>query len=121
MIFGVATDILDTDRYFKIVARGPDLLRRMTRDGKGVRHRQEVMRITPIDAAPAEMVGKPGSICVLNESFEAPEVFPIEFVGRSEIDRDTMLNYPVLFQNRVQHLQGPASVHHEIFRDDFKP
>jgi hypothetical protein len=58
---------------------------------------------------------------VLNEPFEALEVFPVEFVSRSEIDRYTMLYYPVLFENRVQHFQGSASIHHEILRDDFKP
>src|SRR5271157_5524477 len=114
MVLSVATDIFDTNRHFKIIARGPDLLCGMARYGKGVRHRQQIMGVTSIDAAPAEMVGKPRRICVFNQSFEAFEVLPVKFVGRAEIDRYTVLDDPVLFENRVKHLERPASVHHEI-------
>ena len=32
-----------------------------------------------------------------------------------------MLHDPVLFENRIQHLQRTAAIHHEGFRNDFEP
>src|ERR1700688_4269652 len=121
MVFGVTADVLDADRHFQKVAGGLNLFGSMPCDGKGVRHRQQIMRITAIDTSPAEMIRKPGSIRIFHQSFEALEMLAVKFVSGAEINRHTMLDDPILFENRVKHLQRATSVDHEIFRDYFKP
>jgi len=121
VVFGVTADVLDTDRHLQVVARRLNFLGRMACHGKSVRHRQQVMRITAIDASPAEMIGKPRSIGVFNQPFETFEMLPVKFVGRAEIDRHTVLDDSVLFEDRVKHLEWTTSIDHEIFRNYFKP
>ena len=45
----------------------------------------------------------------------------VKLVGRAEIHRDAVLDDAVLFENRVEHFERPAAVHHEILGDDLKP
>lgn len=48
------------------------------------------------------MIRKPGGISVFDQAFEACEMPPVEFVGRAEIDRHSVLDDSVLFENRVK-------------------
>src|SRR6476646_5474424 len=45
----------------------------------------------------------------------------VEFIRRTKIDGDSMLNDAVLFQNRIEHFKGSTAIDHEVLRDDFKP
>src|ERR1700730_8255179 len=121
VVLCITADVLDADRHFEKVARGLDLLCGMPGHSKSVRHRQQVMGIAAVDASPAQMIRKPGRIGVFHQLFQALEMLSVKLVGRAEIDCHTMLDDPVLFENRVEHLQRAASVDHEIFRDYFKP
>src|SRR5260221_1675246 len=45
----------------------------------------------------------------------------VEFVSRTEIHRYAVLDDAVLFKDGIEHFERPASVDHEILRDDLKP
>ena len=121
MIFGVATDIFDANRHFEKIARGADLFGGVTRCGKSVRHGQQIMRITPVDAAPAKMVGKPRRVCAFHQSFETSSNAhgPICRPSRNTSPRRAGL--PGTVRELVKHLEWPAPIDHEILGDDLKP
>src|ERR1700755_2776881 len=79
------------------------------------------MRVSSIDAAPAEMVGEPRSICALHQLLQAAEVLAVGLLARAEIHRDAVLHDFVLIEYLIQNVQRPAAVNHEILGDDFKP
>src|ERR1700730_2280496 len=64
--FGVAADVLDSDGNFDEVAHFTDFLRGDARCFKSVGHGKQVVRVAAIHAAPAEVVGKPGSLGALD-------------------------------------------------------
>jgi hypothetical protein len=45
----------------------------------------------------------------------------VELVSRTEIHRYAMLDDTVLFQDAIEHFERPASVDHEVLRNDLKP
>ncbi len=79
------------------------------------------MRVSSIDAAPAEMVGEPWSLCALHQLLQPAEVFAVGLLCRSEIHRDSVLHDLVLIEYLIQNVQRPAAVNHEILGDNFKP
>ena len=79
------------------------------------------MRVTSVDATPAEVIGQPRGVCPLDQALQFFQMLAVEAVGRSEIHRHTMLNHAILFEDRVQHLERPAAVDHEILRYDLEP
>ena len=93
------------------------MLRRLER----VRHRQQIVRVAAVDAAPAEMIGKPRRLGALHQRLQPPQMLAIELLGRAEIHRDAMLHDAVLLENLIEHLQRAPAVDHEIFGDDFEP
>jgi hypothetical protein len=121
MILCVAADIFDADGNLYKITDVADFSRRVSRDGPGIGHRQEVVSISPIDAAPTEVVGKPRSVCALNEPLETFEMFTVGLFSRAEIHGNAMLNNAVLFENLVEDFQRPTSVAHEILGNDLKP
>src|SRR5258708_32864607 len=79
------------------------------------------MRVSSVNAAPAEMVGEPRSICSLPQLLQPAEVFAIGLLCRSEIHGDSVLHDFVLIEDLIQNVQRPAAVNHEILGDNFKP
>src|SRR5208283_2123467 len=73
------------------------------------------------DAAPAQVVGQPGSLGSLHECLEASQVLAIQWLSRAEVHRHAVLHNLILLENLVEDGQRTASVNHIVFRDDFKP
>src|SRR5258708_15689182 len=76
MVFGIAADVLDRHRDFEKI---PDLLYLLRRDlgrFKSVWHRKQVMGISPVHAAPAEMIRHPRRAGSLDEVLEAAQKRP---------------------------------------------
>src|SRR6266478_410012 len=119
--FGVTAHVLDGYWDLEKVPHFANLLSRNARSFKRIGHGKEVVRVMSIDAAPAEVVGEPRSVCALDEFLQPPEVFSIRLLRRAEIHRDTMLDDFVLIEDLVQNVQRPSAVDHEILRNDFKP
>ena len=119
--FGVAADVFNTNRNLKEIAGFANVLRSDLGAGKSVGHREQIMRVTSVDAAPAEVIGQPRSVGPLDQALQFFQMLVVEAVGRSEIHGHTMLNHAILFEDRVQHLEWPAPVDHEIFRNDLEP
>src|SRR6266403_2047324 len=69
------------------------------------------MRVSSIDAAPAEMVGEPRSLCALHQLLQPAEVFAVGLLCRSEIHRDSVLHDLVLIEYLIQNVQRPAAAH----------
>src|SRR5258708_18178872 len=121
MVFGIAADVFDRDRNFEKIADLPNLLSRELGCFKCVWHRQQVVGISSIHAAPAEMVGEPGSIRALHQLLQPAEMFTVRLLRGSEIHGDPVLHDFVLLENLIEDVQRPSPVDHEILRDDLKP
>src|SRR5580692_9699326 len=119
--FGVAADVLDRHGNLNEVAHLADFLRGDARRFKSVGHGQQVVRVAAIDAAPAEVVGKPGSLGALDQGFQAPQMLTIRSFRGTEVHRDAVLHHLVLFQNLIEDAQRAAAIDHEIFGYDFEP
>ena len=121
MILGVAGDIFDADRHFKKVARLADALGRELGGGEGVGHREQIVAVGTVDAAPAKVIGKerrPGSF---DEVFQAGEVVAAQAVGRAEVHADAVLNNLVLLEDLVEDLERTAAVTHVVFGNNLEP
>ena len=79
------------------------------------------MGITSIDAAPAKVVGEPRGLGEFYQPFEALEMCPVKLIGRAEVNRYPVLDDTVLFEDLIENFQRPASLDHEILRDDLEP
>src|SRR5438270_254188 len=119
--FGITAHVLHRDRHFQEVAGLAYFLGRAFGGFKCVGHGQEVVGITAINAAPAEMVREPGSVGAANKFFQASQVLAIERLGGAEIHGDAVLDNAVAFQYLVQDVERPAAINHEVFGDDLKP
>ena len=121
MEFRIAAHVLDADRHLEKIARLANVVGRRLGRGESVRHRQQVVRVTSIDAAPAEMIGEPGRLRALHQPLELLQMLAVQPVGRAEIHRDAMLDDAVLLEDRIEHLERAAAIDHEVFRDDLEP
>ena len=79
------------------------------------------MRVTSIDAAPAEVIGKPWRMRAPGQAPEPLQVLAIRPVRGAEVHRDAMLDHAILLEDPVQDLEGASAIDHEILRDDLKP
>src|ERR1700721_1178452 len=79
------------------------------------------MRVTPIHAAPAEMIGKPRSLGSLHKRFQAAQMLAVGALRRAEVHGNAVLNDFVLFQDFVENAQRAPAVDHEIFGYNFEP
>src|SRR5581483_3115760 len=77
--------------------------------------------VTSVHAAPAEMVGEPGSISAADKLFQAAKMISVERFSRAKVHGNAVLYYAIALQNLVQYLKLAATFYHVIFRDDFKP
>ena len=67
----VAAHVLDGDGNFQKIAHLANFLRRDSRGLKGVGHGQQIVRVAPVDAAPAKMIGKPGRFGALDQALSS--------------------------------------------------
>src|SRR5260221_14657458 len=104
-----------------MITRSADLFRGVARNGKGIRHWEQIVRVTPVDAAPAQVIGKPWRIGPANQAFEPLQMLAVKLVSRTEINCYAVLDDAVLLKNRVEHFERSAPIDHEILRDDLKP
>jgi hypothetical protein len=88
---------------------------------EGVGEGKKVMGVSPVDAAPAEVVGKPRRLGSASELLDAPEVFAAEGLRGTEVHRDAMLDHLILIEDLIQNFERLAAVNHVIFRDDLEP
>jgi hypothetical protein len=91
------------------------------RRGLRVRHRQQVVGIGAVHAAPAKVVGEPRRLRALRERLEAAEMLLVRAVGRAEIQGDAVLHDAVLGEDPVEHLEWATAIDHEILGDDLEP
>jgi hypothetical protein len=71
----------------------------MARNSKGIRHWEQIVRVTSIHAAPAKVVGEPRRLGTFYQPFEPLEMCPVKLIGRTEIHRYPMLNDKILFED----------------------
>ncbi len=71
-----------------------------------VGHRQKIVRVAAVDAAPAEMIGEPGSLGALDQLLQAAQMLAIGLFRRAEIHRDAVLHHFVLLQDLIEDLQA---------------
>src|SRR5258708_30499916 len=121
MIFSITADVFDGDRDFEKVPDLPNLLCRKPGRFKRVWHREQIMGISSIHAAPAEVVGEPWSVRTLHQLLQPPEVLAVWLLSRSEIHGNAVLYDFVLLKDLIQDVQRPSAIDHEILRDDLKP
>src|SRR5258708_6163576 len=121
MIFSVTADVFDGDRDFEKVPDLPNLLCRKPGRFKRVWHREQIMGISSIHAAPAEVVGEPWSVRTLHQLLQPPEVLAVWLLSRSEIHGNAVLYDFVLLKDLIQDVQRPSAIDHEILRDNLKP
>src|SRR6202041_1739913 len=79
------------------------------------------MRVAPIHAAPAEMIGKPRSLGSLDQRFQAAQMLAVGALSRAEVHGNAVLNDLILFQDFVENAQRPPTIDHEIFGYNFEP
>ncbi len=99
MVLGVAADVFDADGNLEKVACLADLLCGMSRNGKRVRHGQQIVRIASIDATPAKMIGEPRGFCSFYQTLKTFLMLPVEFISRAEIHRYPVLDDTILFED----------------------
>jgi hypothetical protein len=121
MKLGVTADVFDDHWYFEIVADFANFLGRQASRFERIGHREEIVGVAAVDAAPTEMVGEPRGFGSANESFQAAKVFAIQFFRGAEVHGHAVLDNFVALENLVENLEGTAAVNHEIFRDDLEP
>ena len=98
-----------------------NILRSLLRRGKGIGHRQQVVRKRAIDASPAEMIGEERRIGALHEPFELLHVLAIEPTGRAEVHGYAVLDDFVLFADGVEHFERATAIDHVVFGDHLEP
>jgi hypothetical protein len=118
---GVAADVFHRDGHFQEIARLADFAGGDFGGGQGVRHGQQVVRVTAIHAAPAKVVRKPRRVGPFDQALEFLEMLPVQRLGRTKIGRHAVLHDAILFQDLIQHLQGTSAVAHEVFGNDLEP
>src|SRR5262249_36818158 len=84
-------------------------------------HRQEVVTISSINAAPAQMIGEPWRFSASHQRFQFLEMFAIQRLSRAKVHGNAMLDYLVLIQDLIEYVQRTSAVDHVVFRDDFEP
>ena len=119
--FGVAAHVLDADRHLEKIARLANVVGGRLGGCESVGHRQQIVRVASIDAAPAKMVGQPRRLGAFDQPLEFLQMLAIEPVGRAEIHRHAMLHDAVLLEDLIEHFERTAAIDHEIFRDDLEP
>jgi len=119
--FGVAADVFDGDGNFQIVANIADFLRGLGGGRESVWHGKQVVGVTAVNAAPAEMIGEPGSFGALDQAFQAFEMLAIGAVRGAEVHGNAVLHDAILIENLIEDMHRPAAIDHEIFRNDFEP
>jgi hypothetical protein len=77
--------------------------------------------ISPVNATPAEVIGKPRGVGALNERLETFEMFTVWLFGRAEVHGNAVLDDAVLLENLVENFERPTSIAHEILGNDLKP
>src|SRR6266404_6101946 len=119
--FGVAADVFDGDRDFQIVAHIANFLGSFFRGFKRIRHGQQVVSVTAVDASPAQVVGNPGSLGALDQLFQFFQVLAVDSVRRAEVHGDAVLHDAILIENLIENAQGPSAADHKILGNDFEP
>ena len=88
---------------------------------RGVRNWQKVMKIDPMHAGPAEMVGDPFRLETLGKSLERRKVVPVERSGRCDRHGYAMHHDWVVIAYPLQNGERLSSGHHEVFGNHFEP
>src|SRR5271168_5002416 len=86
-----------------------------------VRNRQEVVRVAAVHTTPAEVIRNKRRLCAFDQALELLKLFWIIGIGRTEIERNPVLNNPVMIKNLLEHFQWSATTDHIILRDDLEP
>src|SRR5271156_4459227 len=121
MEFGVAADIFHADGHLNKVTHPTNIAGRFLGYSPRIGHRQEIMGVAAVDAAPAKVIGEPGRLGAFYQGFELFEMLAVRAVSGAEIHRDAVLDHSVLFEDLIKHLQRSSTVAHEIFGDNLKP
>jgi hypothetical protein len=79
------------------------------------------MGVTPVDAAPAEMIGKPRGMGAFDQCPEPLEVLAVGVARGAEVHRDAMLDDAILLEDFVEHIKGAAGIDHEVLRNNLEP
>ena len=78
MKLGVGADVLDGYGDFQEVTSFANFTRSDAYCLEGVRHRQQVVAVGSIDAAPAQMIGEPRCLGAANQGFQFLQVFAVQ-------------------------------------------
>ncbi len=119
--FGVAADVLDGDGNLEVVLDLAYASRGGLHSFEGVGHGQEIVGVTAINAAPAEMVGEPRGLGAAGEGLETLEVFAVGGLDGAEVHGHAVLDDAVSFEDLVEEFERAATVDHVVLGDDFEP
>src|SRR5258708_1891066 len=119
--FGVAADVFDGNGNFQIVSDIANFLRGFFRRLESVRHRKQVVSVAAVNAAPAEVIGKPGSFGTFYQFLEAAQVLAVDTIRGTEVHGDAVLHHTILIDDLIEDVQRPAAIDHEVFGNDFEP
>ncbi len=119
--FGVAADVFDGDGDLEEVLHLADAGGGRLDRFEGVGHGQKIVGVAAIDAAPAEMVGEPGSFGALGQGLEALKMFAVCGLGGAKVHGDAVLDDAILLEYLVEDLERSAAIDHVVFGDDLEP
>ena len=82
VICRIAADVFDSDRNFEVVLHHANPFGCRPHSLERIRQRQQVVGIATVHAAPAKMIGEPGSLGALGQFLDAPEVVAVQAAVR---------------------------------------
>jgi hypothetical protein len=117
----VARDVLDQDPAPEPVLHAAHALHHVRERLLGIRQRQEVVRVVPADAPPAEVVRDPRRLDAVGEVRELGEVGVIQRIGRTERQRHAVQHDRRHRPGALEHAERAATPDHEVFGDRLEP
>src|ERR1700746_1920625 len=103
--FRVTAYVFNADRNFEKIARLPNIRCCCARGSKSIWHRQKIMSVTPIHAAPTQIVTEPRRVSAFAQTLNFFQMLAIKPVGRAKIHRHTMLHHVVLLENLIENFK----------------
>ena len=67
------------------------------------------------------MIGEPRRIGAFDQALQLLEMFAVKLVRRAKVDGNSVLDDPVLFQDRIEDFKRAPTIDHEVLGDDFEP
>jgi len=117
----VARDVLQQDAAAEEILHGAHALDDIGERLLGIRKRQQVVRVAPGDAGPAEVVRDPGRLDALRERLELAQILAIERCAAADRQRYAVHRERIALADTHQIVQRPATGHQVILGQHLEP